>query len=108
MRRLHHMEQAKQKKYWEGVATQEIFVQKVPKMTGKTLVTFNYFFPDKRRRDPDNYTGPAKYLLDGLVKAGVLPDDSFNFVELKIARKGIDRKKPRIEIVLEPLNEVGA
>ena len=31
---------------------------------------------DRRRRDPDNTSGPGKPILDGLVDAGLLADDS--------------------------------
>ena len=34
----------------------------------RSTVTIRYYFPDRRRRDPDNYSG--KFLLDGLTKAG--------------------------------------
>ena len=32
-------------------------------------------FPDRRRRDPHNYMATVKPIVDGLVDAGVLPDD---------------------------------
>lgn len=41
-------------------------------------VSVKYVFPDRRRRDPDNYAG--KMLLDPLVRFGVLADDSFAVV----------------------------
>jgi len=35
-----------------------------------------------KRRDPDNFTGGGrKLILDGLVLAGVLPDDSWRYVD---------------------------
>lgn len=38
-------------------------------------VTITFYFPDLRRRDKDNYVY-FKGLLDGLVKAGIVRDDS--------------------------------
>lgn len=35
---------------------------------------------DRRRRDPDNVSGPAKAIVDGLVDAGRIPDDSWRHV----------------------------
>jgi len=32
----------------------------------KAVVTITYFFPDNRKRDPDNYSG--KFILDPLVR----------------------------------------
>lgn len=49
----------------------------------KATVHIHYIFPDKRRRDPDNYSG--KMLLDPLVTYGVIEDDTFNNVTLKIS-----------------------
>lgn len=66
----------------------------------KAKVTLTYYFGDKRRRDPDNYSG--KFLLDGLVKAGVLADDSFNNIDLILQGK-LDRENPRTEIEVEKI-----
>ncbi len=51
-------------------------------MKGVT-VTLTYHFKDKRRRDPDNYSG--KMILDGLVRAGIIADDSFDCIILQLA-----------------------
>lgn len=49
----------------------------------RARVTITFEFPDRRRRDPDNYTAALKGLLDGL--AGVLiADDSFEAIELVV------------------------
>lgn len=64
----------------------------------KAEVSLHYFFGDKRRRDPDNYSG--KMILDGLVKAGVIVDDSFGNIELVLAA-GMDKEKPRVEITVK-------
>lgn len=54
-----------------------------PKALEKAEVTIIYHFPDKRRRDPDNYSG--KMLLDGLVRAKIIADDNFNCISLSLA-----------------------
>lgn len=64
----------------------------------KAVVTLNYYFKDKRRRDPDNYSG--KMILDGLVRAGILQDDSFNNVDL-LLRGDYDKDNPRTEIEIK-------
>ena len=46
----------------------------------KAIVAIEYHFKDKRRHDPDNYAG--KFIMDGLVAAGIIADDSFDVVEL--------------------------
>lgn len=47
------------------------------------LIHIHYIFPDRRRRDPDNYSG--KMLLDPLVTHGVIVDDSFKNIELRLS-----------------------
>ena len=64
----------------------------------KAEVTIRYYFPDARRRDPDNYSG--KFLLDGLTKAGIIVDDSFQHITLKL-EADIDKKNPRTELLIK-------
>lgn len=44
------------------------------------IITSISYFKTNRRRDSSNYITANKLAEDGLVKAGILPDDSFNFV----------------------------
>lgn len=64
----------------------------------KAVVTIAYYFKDKRRRDPDNYSG--KMILDGLVRADILQDDSFNNIDL-LLRGNYDKDNPRTEIEIK-------
>ena len=66
----------------------------------KAVVSITYYFKDSRRRDPDNYSG--KFILDGLVRAGILQDDSFSNVVLQLSGEQ-DRSKPRTEIYIKEL-----
>lgn len=61
----------------------------------KAVVEITYYFKDKIRRDPDNYSG--KFILDGLVKAEVLIDDSFSNIQL-VLKGEYDKKNPRTEV----------
>lgn len=67
----------------------------------RARVTLLYHFRDRRRRDPDNYSG--KMLLDGLVAAGILRDDSFRCVELVL--RSVCDGTVRTEIILKPTAE---
>lgn len=64
----------------------------------KAEITLHYFFRDKRRRDPDNYSG--KMILDGLVRAGAIADDSFEVIGLSLLAE-TDKNKPRVEITIK-------
>ena len=60
-------------------------------------VTFRWYERD-RRRDWDNVVFAKKFILDGLVKAGVLPDDSQSWV---IGLRDVlahDRDRPRVVV----------
>ena len=61
-------------------------------------VEIMYYFPDRRRRDPDNYSG--KFLLDGLTKANVIVDDSMDHIRLHIGGD-VDRREPRTVITIK-------
>jgi len=61
------------------------------------VVTLLYHFKDKRRRDPDNYSG--KFILDGLTKAGIIADDSFSVIELRLG--AVCDKRGTVEIFVE-------
>lgn len=90
---MHFMKRAKLKEVWETIVSKACIEYGAQPMD-KVSVTLEFFFPDKRRRDPDNHAFAAKFLLDGLVKAGVLTDDSFDEVsELRIVKGGIGKPK---------------
>lgn len=61
----------------------------------RAIVTVTYFFPTRARHDPDNYAG--KLIMDGLTAAGVIADDSFDCIELRL-RGDCDKANPRTEI----------
>ncbi|GCL71776.1 hypothetical protein PN4B1_16810 [Paenibacillus naphthalenovorans] len=88
---MHFMKRAKLKEKWENIVSKACMEYGVMPIQ-KASITLEFWFPDKRRRDPDNYSFSAKFLLDGLVKAGVLPDDSFNEItELRIIKGGVSK-----------------
>lgn len=67
-------------------------------------VTLHYFFPDNRKRDFDNYSG--KMVLDGLVKAKIIVDDSFQHIGLLLEAE-VDKKHPRLEITVKEVKKGG-
>lgn len=94
--RRNNWEYQRIKKYW-AVLIAYSCRPKPEKPFEFAVVKITYYFPDNIRRDPDNYSG--KMILDGLTAAGMIRDDSFGCIELKLSAK-VDRKRPRTEIVI--------
>lgn len=84
----------KDKKAWEEF----IWIccrPKPEKPIAKCQLTITYFFPTRIRHDPNNYDG--QFITDGLVKSGIIKDDSFECLEL-ILKGNYDKESPRTEI----------
>jgi len=90
--RYQRSQEWKQKVAWVCAAGQvKSFVRPV-------TITLTYFFPDRRRRDFDNYSG--KFILDGL-RPQVIPDDCSEVVKELVIRFAHDPKDPRVEVIIE-------
>lgn len=60
-------------------------------------ITITWYEPN-RRRDPDNVSGGQKFILDGLVVAGVIKNDSQRYINSIKHMWGVDRENPRVEV----------
>lgn len=94
-----HFTYQEEKQRWAWLVRAAV-KRKPQKPFKKARVRITYYFPDRRRRDPDNYSG--KFILDGLTGAGVIEDDSFSNIRLEL-RGGHDKNNPRTEIELEEM-----
>jgi hypothetical protein len=63
------------------------------------------WFESSRRRDPDNVCAAKKFILDGLVAAGVLPKDGWASVAGFSDRWAVDKARPRVEVTIEAMGE---
>lgn len=72
-------------------------------------ISFSWFEPNARR-DPDNFTSfGRKLILDGMVKGGLLPDDSQKWIGGWTDLWGVDAKNPRIVIKISEVdNEISS
>ena len=95
--RLNNWEYRNAKKHWTDAVQWACRVEKVRETPEKALVRIDYFFPDNRRHDADNYCG--KLLLDGLTKAGAIKDDDFSHIAL-VVYGHVDKVDPRTEITV--------
>ena len=87
--------QADKKKYHKAVLEA---IKKVPyEQYNKCEMTIIFYFKDRRKHDPCNY---SKFLLDGLVEAGVIKDDCFQCIENYSEIGAYDKENPRVEVFI--------
>lgn len=72
--REHWQLKANKSKHIRQLAKQIARASRAPHLK-RALLTVEIAFPDRKRRDPHNWMATVKPIVDGLVKAGVLPDD---------------------------------
>lgn len=78
-RRLFFMERSRRTKAWRDYTRVRAIAAQIPHLPGGRVVC-ELRFADSRRRDSANWAPTAKAIVDGLVDAGVFPDDSHKFV----------------------------
>lgn len=65
----------------------------------RVAIRFNWFEPN-RKRDPDNIAFAKKFILDALVKEGVLKNDTQKYIEHFEDYFYVDASNPRVEVWL--------
>lgn len=67
-------------------------------------ITYKFYYGNKRRMDNDNRT--PKFTNDGLVESGMLIDDDYSHLNPLILWGGYDKQKPRMEIIIDIVDEI--
>ena len=70
---------------------------------GKCHVHAIFYYKTKRNRDVDNAIGSLKATYDGLVDAGIVPDDTPEFMVRDMPDLFTDKEYPRVELVITRL-----
>lgn len=70
---------ASEKKKWDADIQKLIVEQKIPRFPDKVWLLYEWRIKNFGR-DPDNICGSAKYVNDGLKKAGVIVNDSLKYI----------------------------
>lgn len=89
--RLFWMERSRRTRAWRDLAREQATTLFVPHLPAGYVVC-ELVFADRRRRDPANWAPTAKACIDGLVDAGVFPDDDYKHVtgpDMRIADPSI-------------------
>lgn len=73
-------------------------------IAGKARILFMWHEPT-RRRDPDNVSAAQKFILDGLVKAGVMAGDGWGEVKSITHEFRVTPDRPGVEVCLTEVIE---
>ena len=95
--RASRYEAARMKREWTGLVSAAARAHGMPRFDGPVEVSFLWVEPN-RRRDLDNVAFAKKFVLDGLVMSGAIPDDSPAHVVGLADRFSYDRARPRVEV----------
>ena len=88
------------KKSNESVVIDCIYLQKLKPMDTEVFIIFHWYEPNKRR-DKDNIASAKKFILDALVKTGILPNDNWKYIRGFSDYFDVDKENPRIEIEIK-------
>jgi len=59
------------------------------------------WYEPNKRRDHDNILCGLKFILDGMVKSGLIPDDSQKYIGDITSHIEVDKIRPRIEVEID-------
>lgn len=89
-----------QKKKWKQIVLESLFESIPEKPLERVKISIHYIFPDRRKRDLDNYSG--KFILDPLVEYGVIKDDNYKVLcNLDLSAECIPKKKCTVVTIEE-------
>jgi hypothetical protein len=98
--KMHRMERVRRVREWRSAAAEAAREAGLGRLEGKVIVQIHVPFPIRRTRDPHNMCSTAlKSSVDGLVDAGVIPDDDPEHLGHREPVLYID-KDPDAEVVL--------
>lgn len=99
----HYLSYNSMKNKFTNLVAMQARKQNIPVMQSVD-VTITWYCKNKRI-DPDNTASGVKFLLDGLVKAGKLPNDGFKNIGGIRHLFEIDKQNERVEVILEPIED---
>lgn len=99
--RTHHMVKAKLTKAWREAA----YIAATARRFESAHIVCAIRFPNNHRRDVGNYYPTAKAIVDGLVDAGMLPDDNDAHLIGPDMRRHIPNGSPLVTVTITDLKE---
>jgi crossover junction endodeoxyribonuclease RusA len=101
--RIHHHQKADLTRTWRAAAAAAVNAGFHPEPYQRAHITITYRLPNDRRREVSNLQPTSKAIVDGLVDAQLLPDDSDRQVVGPDNRREFPNGTPRVTITLEEL-----
>lgn len=74
-----------------------MYARALKPITNKVKLIFTWYCKDQKK-DPDNISFAKKYILDGMVDAGVLKNDGWKQIQGFEDRFEVDKDNPRVEV----------
>ena len=96
---------SKEKAKWTSLVAWEAKAARLKPVAHPVEINFLWYLKD-RRSDPDNCRYACKHVLDGLVAASIIPDDSLRWVVGFSDQFAVDRANPRVKVTITELTEV--
>ena len=97
----HHMAYASMKKKYTDLV--QLHASDLPKVNRADFLIIWYC--KNRRKDKDNITAGVKFILDGLVNAGVIENDGWAQVGNIFHMFKVDKENPRVEIEVKEIKK---
>jgi len=91
------------KRHWTGVTVAECVAQRLRPVTPPVKIDFVWY--NNGRKDPDNIRIASKMIIDGLVKASILPEDNQKIIKGFTDLFHKDTDDPRVEITIRSIQE---
>jgi hypothetical protein len=99
-RNVHYMLNNKVKKYYHNIIKEKLNGTK--QFKNKINITYKIYL---KRRGSDFHNVRSvveKYILDGLISAGIIVDDTDEYINIiKTIPMGVDKNNPRLELLIE-------
>ena len=90
---------AKSKKGYDSIVS-AFAKEKLKPITKYPVDIYCHWVVKNKKKDPDGISAGTKFLLDGLVKAGILSNDNFAAINSIHHSFEVDSINPRIEVIL--------
>lgn len=90
--RVHWRVRAARTRYWRSIAllhARSLLATGTWHRLDQARIEIRLDWPDQRRRDPANWAPTAKAIVDGLVDAGLIPDDDHRHLIGPDLRRGL-------------------